>query len=142
MSAGVVGHCHECQRAMGSRQNHKRFGLVQHFGRGYCKHCYVRVVIRAPLAVETRRALLPLTPAWMKQAPCATSGQPDAWFPDKGVSTKPARKICGSCRYVAPCLTWAVQNRERGIWGGLTEVERQGLDLFGDEERQDGEAAA
>lgn len=135
MSAGVVGHCHECNLPMGSRQRHKQLGLVQHFGRGYCKHCYVRVVIRAPLARETRRPELPPTPAWMLSAPCSSS-DPDSFYAEKGQSdvTASAKKICGLCRYKAVCLTYAIENDERhGVWGGKTPAERQDLDLFAED---------
>jgi hypothetical protein len=37
------------------------------------------------------------------------------------------RPICGSCPVWEECLNWAYNNKEVGVWGGLTTVERQSL---------------
>lgn len=130
---GVVGQCRDCGRNMGSNRN--KFGLLVHAGHGQCTSCR-SAIDRAkkkagelPVAVAT---LLPLTPAWMKSAPCA-SVDPAIFFPEKGESAKPAKSVCRRCPYTAPCLTWAVVHKERGVWGGTTEIERQGMDLFAEE---------
>jgi WhiB family redox-sensing transcriptional regulator len=66
-------------------------------------------------------------PAWQSDALCAQT-DPEAFFPEKGGSTRDAKKICASCEVRAPCLEYALQNDERfGIWGGLSERERRKL---------------
>jgi WhiB family redox-sensing transcriptional regulator len=63
--------------------------------------------------------------AWQADALCAQT-DPEAFFPEKGGSTREAKKICTSCEVKAQCLEYALQNDERfGIWGGLSERERR-----------------
>lgn len=38
-----------------------------------------------------------------------------------------AKKICSECPLKLPCLTYAIENREQGIWGGTTEDNRSAL---------------
>jgi len=64
---------------------------------------------------------------WQSDALCAQT-DPEAFFPEKGGSTRDAKKICSSCEVRAQCLEYALQNDERfGIWGGLSERERRKL---------------
>lgn len=64
---------------------------------------------------------------WMDDALCAQIDV-EAFFPEKGGSTKSAKAICALCDVRAECLTYALANDERyGIWGGLTERERRKL---------------
>jgi WhiB family redox-sensing transcriptional regulator len=63
--------------------------------------------------------------AWQADSLCAQT-DPEAFFPEKGGSTRDAKKICASCDVRAQCLEYALQNDERfGIWGGLSERERR-----------------
>jgi WhiB family transcriptional regulator, redox-sensing transcriptional regulator len=65
--------------------------------------------------------------AWQSDALCAQT-DPEAFFPEKGGSTRDAKKICTTCEVRAQCLEYALQNDERfGIWGGLSERERRKL---------------
>ena len=65
--------------------------------------------------------------AWQAEALCAQT-DPEAFFPEKGGSTRDAKKVCGSCAVRAQCLGYALENDERfGIWGGLSERERRRL---------------
>ena len=65
--------------------------------------------------------------SWMEQALCAQT-DPEAFFPEKGGSTREAKKICAQCPVRAQCLEYALANDERfGIWGGLSERERRRL---------------
>ncbi|WOF24191.1 WhiB family transcriptional regulator [Microbacterium betulae] len=65
--------------------------------------------------------------SWQSDALCAQT-DPEAFFPEKGGSTRDAKRICGSCDVRAQCLDYALQNDERfGIWGGLSERERRKL---------------
>ena len=64
---------------------------------------------------------------WQSDALCAQT-DPEAFFPEKGGSTRDAKRICTSCEVRAQCLEYALQNDERfGIWGGLSERERRKL---------------
>ena len=65
--------------------------------------------------------------AWQSDSLCAQT-DPEAFFPEKGGSTRDAKKICQSCEVKAQCLQYALENDERfGIWGGLSERERRKL---------------
>ena len=64
---------------------------------------------------------------WQTDALCAQT-DPEAFFPEKGGSTRDAKKVCGVCNVKAQCLEYALANDERfGIWGGLSERERRRL---------------
>ena len=53
---------------------------------------------------------------------------PEAFFPEKGGSTREAKKVCQSCHVRSECLDYALANDERfGIWGGMSERERRRL---------------
>jgi WhiB family redox-sensing transcriptional regulator len=65
--------------------------------------------------------------SWQERALCAET-DPEAFFPEKGGSTREAKKICTDCEVKAECLEYALANDERfGIWGGLSERERRRL---------------
>ncbi|WP_125132613.1 WhiB family transcriptional regulator [Microbacterium sp. 10M-3C3] len=65
--------------------------------------------------------------AWQSDALCAQT-DPEAFFPEKGGSTRDAKRICTTCDVRDQCLEYALQNDERfGIWGGLSERERRKL---------------
>ncbi len=64
---------------------------------------------------------------WHGRALCAQT-DPEAFFPEKGGSTRDAKKICVGCDVRSECLSYALANDERfGIWGGLSERERRRL---------------
>jgi WhiB family redox-sensing transcriptional regulator len=64
---------------------------------------------------------------WQDRALCAQT-DPEAFFPEKGGSTREAKRVCSSCEVRAECLEYALANDERfGIWGGLSERERRKL---------------
>jgi len=64
---------------------------------------------------------------WAGQALCAQT-DPEVFFPEKGGSTREAKKVCAQCFVQAECLDWALTTNERfGIWGGLSERERRAL---------------
>ena len=65
--------------------------------------------------------------AWQEQALCAQT-DPEAFFPEKGGSTREAKRICIGCEVKGDCLEYALGQDERfGIWGGLSERERRRL---------------
>lgn len=64
---------------------------------------------------------------WQDRALCAQT-DPEAFFPEKGGSTREAKRICSGCEVRAECLEYALAHDERfGIWGGLSERERRKL---------------
>jgi WhiB family redox-sensing transcriptional regulator len=66
-------------------------------------------------------------PNFMKYGLCAQT-DPEAFFPEKGGSTRDAKKVCAECSFRVACLVYAIENDERfGIWGGKSERERRRL---------------
>ena len=64
---------------------------------------------------------------WRELAACRGADL-ELFFPERGESADPARRICTSCPVRQPCLDYAITNRiVHGIWGGLTERERRAL---------------
>jgi WhiB family redox-sensing transcriptional regulator len=81
--------------------------------------------------VSDNLAFLPLSDveelSWQERALCAQT-DPEAFFPEKGGSTREAKRVCLSCEVRVECLEYALENDERfGIWGGLSERERRRL---------------
>ena len=84
----------------------------------------------APPVASPWPALSPVGDAsWRLEALCAET-DPEAFFPEKGGSTRDAKRVCSGCAVRAECLEFALANDERfGIWGGLSERERRRLRL-------------
>lgn len=62
---------------------------------------------------------------WMDDAACAQT-DPDMFFPEKGGSTRAAKRICGGCDVQETCLEYALATgQQEGIWGGLSVRERR-----------------
>lgn len=67
------------------------------------------------------------SPRFSGSALCAET-DPDAFFPVRGGSTRAAKRVCARCPIRPECLSWALATGERyGVWGGLSERERQRL---------------
>ena len=67
--------------------------------------------------------------SWRQDALCAET-DPEAFFPEKGGSTREAKRVCFGCAVRAECLEFALAGDERfGIWGGLSERERRRVRL-------------
>ncbi|MEN3123546.1 WhiB family transcriptional regulator [Janibacter sp. LM] len=65
--------------------------------------------------------------SWLERSLCAQT-DPEAFFPEKGGSTREAKKVCVGCDVRQECLEYALAHDERfGIWGGLSERERRKL---------------
>ena len=63
-----------------------------------------------------------------KSARLCAQTDPEAFFPEKGGSTREAKRICLGCEVRDGCLEYALAHDERfGIWGGLSERERRRL---------------
>lgn len=80
-----------------------------------------------PLAAFMRDEPAP----WMDPvAPTASCAEvdPELWHPEKGGSTREAKRICRQCPLVAACRGWALDHPHEaryGVWGGLSERERR-----------------
>lgn len=62
---------------------------------------------------------------WQERALCART-DPEAFYPEKGGSSREAKRVCMSCEVRTECLDYALENDERwGIWGGLSERQRR-----------------
>lgn len=70
---------------------------------------------------------------WRHFAACQDTDDPEMFFPtgQSVLATRQvqaAKRICGRCPVRVACLGWAVDSRQyTGVWGGLSEQERQGL---------------
>lgn len=65
--------------------------------------------------------------SWQHKALCSQT-DPEAFFPEKGGSTRDAKQVCARCEVREQCLQWAIEHDERfGIWGGLSERERAAI---------------
>lgn len=64
---------------------------------------------------------------WVDSALCAQIGSHDTFFPEKGVSSAEAKRICGMCEVAADCLEYALgaPYAMHGVWGGTTENQRR-----------------
>ncbi|ASR85255.1 WhiB transcriptional factor [Mycobacterium phage SirPhilip] len=62
---------------------------------------------------------------WEADALCAQV-DPDLFFPAKGQSAEPAKRVCAMCPVVDTCLDRALTSGEPfGIWGGVTAYDRK-----------------
>ena len=62
---------------------------------------------------------------WQERARCREY-DPEVFFPEKGGSSREAKRICADCPVKAPCLEYALRNRiDHGVWGGTSERERR-----------------
>lgn len=62
--------------------------------------------------------------AWAELALCAQIDH-DPFFPGKGESAEPAKRICRACLARKPCLEEALDRDEKhGVWGGLSRQQR------------------
>lgn len=60
---------------------------------------------------------------WQYLARCVET-DPEVFFPEKGESAEPARRVCAACPVRVECLEFALTYDERyGVWGGLTQKE-------------------
>ena len=64
---------------------------------------------------------------WQERALCAQT-DPEAFFPEKGGSTREAKRVCLTCDVRGDCLEYALSMREpEGVWGGRTFTERRAI---------------
>lgn len=61
---------------------------------------------------------------WRERALC-TQSDPEAFYPERGNSSGPAKAVCGQCEVTAECLIVALEQHDaHGVWGGATYRER------------------
>lgn len=70
-------------------------------------------------------SMFPAPPLWVLDANCVGT-DPEAFFPEKGGSTREAKRICARCTVQAECLDYSLGERF-GIYGGLSERERRDI---------------
>src|SRR5438128_11384318 len=64
---------------------------------------------------------------WQDRARCRDY-DPEVFFPEKGGSSREAKRICAECPVRIECLNYALRRDERyGVWGGMSERERRRL---------------
>src|SRR5438874_5929158 len=64
---------------------------------------------------------------WQDRARCREY-DPEIFFPEKGGSSREAKRICAECPVRIECLNYALRRDERyGVWGGMSERERRRL---------------
>ena len=62
---------------------------------------------------------------WMADGLCLQVDSGDAFFPERGSSVRPAKRVCEGCLVREPCLEFTLANNEAfGVWGGMSEQER------------------
>lgn len=62
---------------------------------------------------------------WPEEGSCR-GVDPEVFFPISDDEAWRAKEICNVCTVKTDCLAFSLQNRERyGVWGGVTERERQ-----------------
>jgi hypothetical protein len=69
---------------------------------------------------------------WSQESACrgkspATRGEPDAFYPERGINPTAARNTCPRCPVQNECLNYGIIYDEDGVWGGLTKKERKRL---------------
>jgi WhiB family transcriptional regulator, redox-sensing transcriptional regulator len=68
-----------------------------------------------------------ITPGWRDLASCSATKDPDAWFPRSRTDLAragEAKRTCRGCPVRRECLAAALLRREAGIWGGISEADR------------------
>jgi WhiB family redox-sensing transcriptional regulator len=94
---------------------------------GFCGPGFVGSELTAPGLDDELLDAQDVELSWQERALCAQT-DPEAFFPEKGGSTREAKKVCLGCDVRGECLEYALAHDERfGIWGGLSERERRRL---------------
>ena len=66
---------------------------------------------------------------WRSYAACR-GVEPDLFFPLGTVGAslpqiEQAKQVCRTCPVSGPCLRWALDSGDAGVWGGTTDEERR-----------------
>lgn len=69
----------------------------------------------------------PRSTEWMTGALCAQVGG-GPFFPGKGGTSGPAKRVCRACPVRAECLAYALaEGLTHGVWGGMSPNERRAI---------------
>jgi WhiB family redox-sensing transcriptional regulator len=69
----------------------------------------------------------PFATRWRALAACRGADL-NLFFPGRGESAGPARRVCAGCPVREPCLDYALTHGiTHGVWGGLAERDRRAL---------------
>jgi WhiB family transcriptional regulator, redox-sensing transcriptional regulator len=64
---------------------------------------------------------------WLDGALCAQT-DPEIFFPEMGVTSRDAKRVCMACEVRAQCLEYALDRGiTHGVFGGLSERQRRPL---------------
>ena len=75
--------------------------------------------------IQEMRVEMRVQDPWKQSANCL-GVDPDLFFPERGASTREAKRVCSACVVREECLEYALANGEKfGIWGGMSERERR-----------------
>lgn len=67
-----------------------------------------------------------MTTNWQSHGRCRET-DPEIFFPEAGVPQLEALRICRGCEVRQQCLDFALENGERGVWGGTNDADRRRL---------------
>lgn len=70
--------------------------------------------------------LSPYAMPTLPQAACRAL-DPEAFFAFDDRRIQQARNVCRRCPEIRPCLAWALEHSEYGVWAGTTEDQRAEL---------------
>lgn len=62
-------------------------------------------------------------PAWQADAACIEHPEVD-FFPQQGEPIEPALRVCEGCLVRQECRDYAIAHNEKGVWGGLSAIQR------------------
>lgn len=90
-----------------------------------------------PEALDALALAVGPVPEWQRYAACR-GADPELFFPPRRGSAAAAKRICARCPVAEQCAEFVAtlpRSRMPGVWGGLTQHERQ-------DARRDGSRAA
>lgn len=64
---------------------------------------------------------------WITSDAACLNHDPSLWDDENATDTREAKRICQGCPLRIPCVEWALENREHGVWGGTSEAQRRQL---------------
>ncbi len=83
------------------------------------------VAVTLGVVVDQEREGLAAELEWQERALCAQT-DPEIFYPEKGQSTREAKRVCAACEVRPQCLDYALTIGDRyGVFGGLSERERR-----------------
>jgi WhiB family redox-sensing transcriptional regulator len=90
----------------------------------------------APAIFPDEWRILPPLPREVEEGAACIGYPLSSFFANQGV-VPPGRSICLVCPVKDPCLEYAMTHRVKGVWGGMTERDRDRLKA--ERKKEDGE---